>query len=436
MILRFATLVLVLVLPLGCNKKSGSSPSPGPSSTAARTPLVRQPTPPPREHPPIAEVSTINETKDGISVHVRLFAASVTKGDFVRFGFQLAKVGGTPKGAARERVDVSEVLSNLTFQITPPKGKAVELALGAKAVSGGKGAIDDVMLPLGVDGAGLDFYDRIMHWKEAAPQLLDAPGKYSLTIRGVLTTDQRTLTIESKPISFDVVAEGTRKTLAEIERIAAEEVAKKERLSAPPKPLMPTVEDVKGNLWTRFQLKNTGKHYDVTVVEVLVDPSGKQLAYDAYEHFTCVAHGTSIATPEGERPVEELYPGDRVISFDVSKNRRDVSVVRSIQRAHAEQLFTFGKLRVTGSHPVFVDGAFRPASELTSGGRFLGLDGRLVAHERSNLSKPTVVYDLSVSEPHTYFASGVLVHNKAAHVPIAGPSQPWRGWFHRRAAKR
>jgi hypothetical protein len=41
------------------------------------------------------------------------------------------------------------------------------------------------------------------------------------------------------------------------------------------------------------------------------------------------------------------------------------------------------------------------------------------------------VVDLSVAWPHTYFAGGVLVHNKAVGVPLA-PGDRWQGLFLRR----
>ena len=45
------------------------------------------------------------------------------------------------------------------------------------------------------------------------------------------------------------------------------------------------------------------------------------------------------------------------------------------------------------------------------------------------------VYELSVTPPHTYFAGGLLSHNKTGPKRIGGENQPWRGAFWRRSAR-
>jgi hypothetical protein len=47
-----------------------------------------------------------------------------------------------------------------------------------------------------------------------------------------------------------------------------------------------------------------------------------------------------------------------------------------------------------------------------------------------------LVYDLAVDPPHTYFAGGLLVHNKAAHVPLGTDPDDQNGLFYRRASRR
>ena len=71
-------------------------------------------------------------------------------------------------------------------------------------------------------------------------------------------------------------------------------------------------------------------------------------------------------------------------------------------------------LRVTPWHPIFVvdSGRFVDAGKL-SDEVLLGPGGQL----RRVALQPApagYVYDLAVEWPHTYFAGGVLVHNKAA----------------------
>jgi hypothetical protein len=427
-----AALIVALLFVPGCGKKRG--PFGGPSTTS--TPSPRAPAPPPPEQPPIREVSSVSEPKDGVVVNVRLFAGTITADDPVRFALGFAQVGGAPKGAPSETLDTSAALGGLTFELTPPKGKSVKLAIQGVPSGGWRSELSTLMFALEVDAAGLHQNGVAMPWKEAASGLTHELGTYHLQISGTLETDKRKLEIASKPIEVEVVAKSdARKSLADIESLAAALATKKESLKAPPKPAAPTIEDVKGNLWTRFQMSDLSGRYDMQVIEILLDPSGKEQVYDSYSHFTCIAAGTPIATPRGEVPVETLHAGDEVISYDVARHVRSLSVVRHVEESHSESLFVFGRLRVTGSHPIFENGEFRPASELSSRPALFGIEGQLVESKRTHVDEPSAVYDLTVSEPHTYFAGGVLVHNKAVHVPLGGPNAPWQGWFFRRAAK-
>jgi hypothetical protein len=133
--------------------------------------------------------------------------------------------------------------------------------------------------------------------------------------------------------------------------------------------------------------------------------------------------------------VEQLRVGDELVSYDLERGRRARSRVRLIEPAHAERLFVIGRLRVTAEHPIFADGRWTPAREVRPGARLLSSDLEATAAEPLSLAAPTTVFAIGVSSPHNYFAGGLLVHNKAVHVPIGG-SQPWRGYFFRRAAKR
>jgi len=129
----------------------------------------------------------------------------------------------------------------------------------------------------------------------------------------------------------------------------------------------------------------------------------------------CIAAGTLIATENGPLPVESLRVGDRVVGFDPETRRRVVTTVTAmVPKAAATTLRLGDGLRVTPDHPVFADGAFRPAGALSPGSGLLTEDGApLVAASLERVSGEVTVYDLSVDWPHTYFAGGVLVHNKS-----------------------
>lgn len=125
--------------------------------------------------------------------------------------------------------------------------------------------------------------------------------------------------------------------------------------------------------------------------------------------------------------------GAEVRSFDVATGTPSVSRVLRIDRGHAERLHVIGDLRVTAEHPVWLDGAWSAAGALPARSTLLGVDLRPVVVAPAVLDAPATVFDVTVSPPSTFFAGGVLVHNKAAHVPLGG-ERPWGPIFWRHAA--
>ena len=80
-----------------------------------------------------------------------------------------------------------------------------------------------------------------------------------------------------------------------------------------------------------------------------------------------------------------------------------------------------GKLRVTGSHPVYADGEWIRASELSPGAELMSTDGSVMSLFAIDRDSSTAqVYDMRVTWPHNYFADGILVHNKSL---IASPAR-------------
>jgi hypothetical protein len=77
------------------------------------------------------------------------------------------------------------------------------------------------------------------------------------------------------------------------------------------------IDDQDGHRWHRFQLDRGsrigGAGSDLTIVEVLLDPSGTVKNYDAFLHNTCVAEGVPIETPNGPVPVERLRLGHMLV---------------------------------------------------------------------------------------------------------------------------
>jgi len=72
------------------------------------------------------------------------------------------------------------------------------------------------------------------------------------------------------------------------------------------------------------------------------------------------------------------------------------------------------QLKVTKEHPFYLDGEWVEAKDLKPGDKLKTIDGKTaVIKNIEKVEEPITVYNLEASSPHNYFASNVLVHNKA-----------------------
>ncbi|HEX2874439.1 MAG TPA: DUF1592 domain-containing protein [Polyangiaceae bacterium] len=171
----------------------------------------------------------------------------------------------------------------------------------------------------------------------------------------------------------------------------------------------------------------------------------------------CFAAGTSIATPTGPRPIEQIEVGQEVFGYDEALQQVVVRPVTARMR-HADAIvgqLVLGDGRTivsTPDHPVYVssEGRYRPASELATGAELLSLfdTGRLSSATASGYFVPAAavqlpVFNISVAGVHNYFAEGILVHNKSPLDPCAGLQAddaaqaliPLTGWEHARSVQ-
>jgi len=151
-----------------------------------------------------------------------------------------------------------------------------------------------------------------------------------------------------------------------------------------------------------------------------LEPKGRlRRLMDIGFHSRCVAQGTRIDTPDGPRTVESLAVGDLVWAWDLERRQRLAAPIEAIARSTAERTLQLGRgLRATPDHPVWTGLAFEPFEpfeRVRSGTPLLANDGSVRAAENAPrpISGPVEVYDLSVAWPHTYYADGILVHNKS-----------------------
>ncbi len=448
--MRRSSLLITLGFALtSCGDPSGSRSSSGGTSASSAEPSAQGSVPaapsssasarPARAFPAIRDNSSVGSFTSGAALEVRAFVSRLTTKDSILVAIKLRPEKPLDQGHPwyEETFDWSEALTTLRVEVAGPGGKH-ELAILEAPKTPVTWQLANFKQALEIGPAALTLRHRggiaradRLAWKTPPPSFLEKPGKYTVTISSEIKTKATTLSVASKPIEIEVVEAGpSQLTLAELEAAAS----KAANGGAAPTPFSaalhgPPIEDVDGN--RSFELRSASLGYDVDMVEVLLDPSGKQLHVNQYKHFTCVAAGTAIATPDGPVPVEALRVGHQVSSFDVEGRRPAVATVVAVESASTDRLIRIGDLRVTASHPIFVDGTWRSAETIEPGMRLLRQGGGELAAAPELQAASSMVYDISVTEPHNYFAGGVLVHNKAVSVPLHDGAA-WDGWFSRR----
>jgi Domain of unknown function (DUF4157) len=139
----------------------------------------------------------------------------------------------------------------------------------------------------------------------------------------------------------------------------------------------------------------------------------------------CFAGSTPITMSDlTTRVIAELVPGDMVMSYHEPTGQLQPNLVLKVHRADPRPMLVLnwaddGSAKVTSSHKFLTPTGWTPAGDLRPGDQLLRIDPNRpdvlvpVAVESIRDSIPDgSVYDLEIDEAHTYFAAGVLVHNK------------------------
>jgi len=377
----------------------------------------------------------------GGALEVRALVSQVTTKDglglALRFHREVPPAQGDPWG--QQHADWNRIAPTLRVEVKVPGGATHTLELADTPVGPPQSRpVSMLVQTFIVDGAAIAQGPERRPWKTPVPGLLATPGTHVVTVSATIELDGKPVALRSGPLTFTVLPPtDPRRPLVDIERAASEVARTTWGATGIPAPSDPTVDDVEGNLVVRFRRSGAGAGetgYEDDILEVWLDPTGKTLAVDAYRHFNCIAEGTWVATPHGPTPVEALAVGSQVDAFDVVTQTRTVAVVLRTDASYAEVVRRLGALRATPEHPVWAGGAWVPLGEVPAGATLLGVDLAPLAAAEPVLDTPATVYDLTVSPPNTYFAGGVLVHNKAVHVPLGG-NGPWGPLFHRSAAR-
>lgn len=135
---------------------------------------------------------------------------------------------------------------------------------------------------------------------------------------------------------------------------------------------------------------------------------------------SCFPAGTMIATPMGDRRIEQLKPDDEVLAVVDETHTVPVKIVKFLaKRSQILSVVTDdGELRTTREHPLWLgEEQFVQAGDLQPGDRVMMWKGDMARPatvlELRYEDGDEPVFNIEVEAPHTYIAGGFVVHNKS-----------------------
>ena len=135
----------------------------------------------------------------------------------------------------------------------------------------------------------------------------------------------------------------------------------------------------------------------------------------------CFVAGTLVITEDGQKPIEEIEVGERVLSENELTGEVAIKTVTETYVNETDELIHIGvngeTISATPTHPFYVDKlGWTLARSLRAGDVLVLSNGELVTVEwvqHEILESPIKVYNFEVQDFHTYFVgeNGVFVHN-------------------------
>ena len=165
--------------------------------------------------------------------------------------------------------------------------------------------------------------------------------------------------------------------------------------------------------------KRRSKNGNIVVTKVYEGRTPKTQHHHHHHDKGCFPAGTRILTPSGQKPIEELKPGDLVVSYEGST--RSIQPVLKLKRLPLRsivQIHLNGRsepIRTTCSHSFSTVRGWITAADLAAGDCVHVIKGDTVniadIASVAATSESCDVYSLLTASAHTFIAEGVIAHN-------------------------
>jgi hypothetical protein len=167
-----------------------------------------------------------------------------------------------------------------------------------------------------------------------------------------------------------------------------------------------------------------------------IDREHNYYANDVLVHNRfCFAKGTKIATPYGDKNIEDIKLGDLVFSYNESLNKiEERKVINTNSPIHDDLVkYTYSnnvEIISTHDHPFYVNGlklvSYKPdltnqrynidrtVCQIEVGDKLMLFNGLEVLLDsiQELIKIPTETFIITVEDNHNFYANGILVHNK------------------------
>ncbi|MDN9012851.1 polymorphic toxin-type HINT domain-containing protein [Brevibacillus laterosporus] len=142
-------------------------------------------------------------------------------------------------------------------------------------------------------------------------------------------------------------------------------------------------------------------------------------AVKAISKCNCFIAGTKVLTDEGEKPIEEIEVGDKVLAKDDETGEMAYKKVEWLFQRDVEETYNITVddevITTTDEHPFWIIGkGWVESKNLVVGDVLTTSDGKELAIEKIGVKKePKTVYNFKVKDFHTYFVSNLEIwtHN-------------------------